>query len=388
MTATFLFTSESVNEGHPDKICDQISDAFVDEFLRQDPESRVAVEAMVTTDFVLVSGEVTSKADLDEKAQEELVRKTIREIGYNNKDLMFDTDTCQVVLKLHAQSPDISMGVTPADGKEQGAGDQGLMFGYASNETAELMPMPVLLAHKLTERLAEVRRDGTLPWMRPDGKSQVSVRYEDSKPASIETVVISAQHDPGVPQDEISREVTDKVIKPVLGHLWSGQIKIHVNPTGKFVIGGPHGDTGITGRKIIVDTYGGFGRHGGGSFSGKDPSKVDRSASYMCRYIAKNLVAAGLADRCEVQLAYAIGVADPVSLYVNSFGTNKVPEGRIEELIRRHFDMRPSQIISQLDLKRPIYRNTASYGHFGRDLPEFTWERTDRADALKKDAGL
>lgn len=388
MTGDFLFTSESVTEGHPDKICDQISDAFLDEFLRQDPESRVAVEAMVTTGFVAVSGEVTSRADFDEKAQEELVRRTIREIGYNSKDLMFDTDSCQVALRLHSQSPDISQGVTATGEKEQGAGDQGLMFGYATNETEELMPMPILLAHKLTQRLSEVRKDGTLPWVRPDGKSQVSVRYEDNRPVRIETVVISTQHAPDVSQDEISGEVVEKVIKPVLGRLWNGQIKVHINPTGKFVIGGPHGDAGLTGRKIIVDTYGGFGRHGGGAFSGKDPSKVDRSACYMCRYIAKNLVAAGLAERCEVQLAYAIGVAEPVSLYVNTFGTGRVPEGEMEKMVRRHFDMKPSGIISQLGLKKPIYKKTASYGHFGRDGPEFTWERTDRAAALRQDAGL
>ena len=388
MTGSFLFTSESVTEGHPDKVCDQISDAFLDEFLRQDPESRVAVEAMVTTDFVAVSGEVTSKADFDGGAQEALVRRTIREIGYDSKDLMFDTDSCQVALRLHSQSPDISRGVTAADGRDQGAGDQGLMFGYASDETEELMPMPILLAHKLTQRLSEVRKNGTLPWVRPDGKSQVSVRYEDDRPVGIETVVISTQHAPDIAQDEISREVTERVIKPVLGQLWNDQIRVHVNPTGKFVIGGPHGDAGLTGRKIIVDTYGGFGRHGGGAFSGKDPSKVDRSACYMCRYIAKNLVAAGLAKKCEVQLAYAIGVAEPVSLYVNTFGTNSIPESKMEGLVRRHFDMRPSEIISRLDLKRPIYKKTASYGHFGRDEPEFTWERTDRAAALKQDAGL
>jgi len=388
MTNNFLFTSESVTEGHPDKICDNISDAFLDELLRQDPNSRVAVETMVTTDFVAVSGEVTSKADFDQKAQEELVRKTIREIGYDNKDLMFDADTCQVNLRLHSQSPDISQGISATEEKEQGAGDQGLMFGYATNETEELMPMPILLAHKLIQKLSEVRRDKTLPWVRPDGKSQVSVRYEDNKPTKIETVVVATQHAPDISQEEISREITDKVIKPVLGNLWNDEIKIYINPTGKFVIGGPHGDAGLTGRKIIVDTYGGFGRHGGGAFSGKDPSKVDRSASYMCRYIAKNLVAAGLADRCEVQLAYAIGVAEPVSLYVNTFGTNKIAENLIEDLVRKNFDMKPSGIIAQLDLKRPIYKKTASYGHFGRNEPEFTWEKTDKAETLKQSAGL
>ena len=388
MTNNFLFTSESVTEGHPDKICDNISDVFLDEFLRQDPDSRVAVETMITTDFVAIAGEVTSKANFDKKAQEELVRKTIREIGYNNKDLMFDTESCEIILRLHAQSPDISQGVTATKNKEQGAGDQGLMFGYATNETKELMPMPILLAQKLAQKLAEVRKNNILTWIRPDGKTQVSVRYEDNKPTKIETVVVSTQHSPEISQEEISREVISEVIKPVLGRLWNEEIKIHINPTGKFVIGGPHGDAGLTGRKIIVDTYGGFGRHGGGAFSGKDPSKVDRSACYMCRYIAKNLVAAGLADRCEVQLAYAIGVAEPVSLYVNTFGTNKIPENKIEELVRKNFDMRPSGIISQLDLKRPIYRKTASYGHFGRDEPEFTWEKTDKAQTLKQSASL
>jgi S-adenosylmethionine synthetase len=384
----FLFTSESVTEGHPDKICDQISDAFLDEFLKQDPDSRVAIETMVTTDFVAVAGEVTSNANFDKKSQETLVRKIIREIGYDNKDLMFDTESCQVTLRLHSQSPDISQGVTATKEKEQGAGDQGLMFGYASNETKELMPMPILLAHKLTQKLAEVRKNKVLPWVRPDGKSQVSVRYENNKPTKIETRVISTQHAPEISPEQISKEVIDKVIRPVLGNLWNDQIKIHINPTGKFVIGGPHGDTGLTGRKIIVDSYGGFGRHGGGAFSGKDPSKVDRSACYMCRYIAKNIVAANLAERCEVQLAYAIGVAEPVSLYVNTFGSSKIPEKEIEELVRKNFDMKPFEIISQLDLKRPIYRKTAAYGHFGRNEPEFSWERTNKVDVLKKAAGL
>ncbi len=388
MTNNFLFTSESVTEGHPDKICDQISDAFLDEFLRQDPDSRVAVETLVTTDFVAVVGEVTSKANFDKSAQEQLVRKTIRDIGYNNKDLMFDTDSCEVNLRLHAQSPDISQGVTPTAEKEQGAGDQGLMFGFATNETDELMPMAILLSQKLAQQLAKVRKNNTLSWVRPDGKTQVSVRYENNKPTKIETVVISTQHAPEISQEEITNEMIDKVIKPVLGNLWNDDIIIHVNPTGKFVIGGPHGDAGLTGRKIIVDTYGGFGRHGGGAFSGKDPSKVDRSACYMCRYIAKNIVAAGLAERCEVQLAYAIGVADPVSLYVNTFGTNKIPEDKIEDLVRENFDMKPSGIISTLDLKRPIYQKTAAYGHFGRNEPEFSWEKTDKAESLKQSAGL
>ena len=388
MTNNFLFTSESVTEGHPDKICDNISDAFLDEYLKQDPNSRVAVETMVTTDFVVVSGEVTSKAIFDKKAQEELVRKTIRDIGYNDKELMFDGDTCKIDLRLHSQSPDISQGVTATEEKEQGAGDQGLMFGYATNETEELMPMPILLAHKLIQKLSEVRRNKILAWVRPDGKSQVSVKYEDDKPTKIETVVISTQHAPEISQKEISNEIIDKVIKPVLGNLWNDEIKIHINPTGKFVIGGPHGDAGLTGRKIIVDTYGGFGRHGGGAFSGKDPSKVDRSACYMCRYIAKNIVAAGLADRCEVQVAYAIGVAEPVSLMVNTFGTNKIEEDKIEELVRNNFDMKPAEIVSQLNLKRPIYKKTAAYGHFGRNEPEFNWEKTDKAEKLKTESGI
>ena len=388
MARNFLFTSESVTEGHPDKVCDQISDAILDEYLRQDPDSRVAVETLTTTGFVAVAGEVTSKANFGKEEQEKLVRKIIREIGYDNSDLLFDADSCEVMMRLHSQSPDISQGITATDDKEQGAGDQGLMFGYASNETEELMPMPILLSQKLAQKLAEVRKNNVLPWVRPDGKTQVTVRYVENKPTKIETVVVATQHAPEISQEEISREVIDKVIKPVLGDLWNDEIKIHINPTGKFVIGGPHGDAGLTGRKIIVDTYGGFGRHGGGAFSGKDPSKVDRSASYMCRYIAKNLVAAGLADRCEVQLAYAIGIAEPVSLYVNTFGTNKIPENQIEDLIRKNFDMKPSKIISQLDLKRPIYKKTASYGHFGRNEPEFSWEKTDKAETLKQAAGL
>ena len=388
MTNNFLFTSESVTEGHPDKICDAISDSILDAFLSQDPDSRVAVETMVTTDFVVVSGEVTSKADLDKNFQEALVRDTIRNIGYNDKALMFDADTCEVEMRLHSQSPDISQGVTSTISKEQGAGDQGLMFGYATNETTELMPMPILLAHKLTQRLSRARRDGVLKWARPDGKSQVSIRYENDKPINVETIVVSTQHEPDISQDRIEQEVITEVIKPVLSDLWHDDIKTHINPTGKFVIGGPHGDAGLTGRKIIVDTYGGFGRHGGGAFSGKDPSKVDRSACYMCRYIAKNIVAADLADRCEVQLAYAIGVAEPVSLHINTFGTNKIPETVIEEVVRANFDTKPSGIINELDLKRPIYKKTAAYGHFGRVEDEFTWEKTDKAISLRKSAGL
>ncbi|HEY7367592.1 MAG TPA: methionine adenosyltransferase [Nitrosopumilaceae archaeon] len=388
MVRSFLFTSESVTEGHPDKVCDQISDAFLDEYLKQDPDSRVAVETMATTGFVAVAGEVTSKAKFDKKAQEELVRKVIREIGYDKPELEFDANTCEVMLRLHAQSPDISQGVTATEDRDQGAGDQGLMFGYATNETEELMPMPIILAHKLTKKLSEVRKSKELPWVRPDGKSQVSVQYEDGKPKKIDTIVVSTQHSPEVSNSEIKNAMIEKVIKPVCGSLWNDKIKIFVNPTGKFEIGGPHGDSGLTGRKIIVDTYGGQGRHGGGAFSGKDPSKVDRSACYMCRYIAKNIVAAGLAERCEVQVAYAIGVANPVSLMINTFDTGKIPDEDIESLVRKNFDMRPSAIISQLDLKKPIYRKTASYGHFGRNEPEFKWEKTDKASLLRQAAGL
>jgi len=388
MAKNFLFTSESVTEGHPDKLCDQISDAILDEYLRRDPKSRVAIETMTTTGFVAVAGEVTSKANFDKQEQEKLIRQTIREIGYDDPELLFDADSCEVMLRLHAQSQDISQGVTATDDKQQGAGDQGLMFGYATNETKELMPMPILLAHKLTKKLADVRKTGELSWLRPDGKSQVSILYEDDKPKKIETIVISTQHDPSVSNDELTNAITEKVIKPVCAELWSDDIKIHVNPTGKFVIGGPHGDAGLTGRKIIVDTYGGYGRHGGGAFSGKDPSKVDRSASYMCRYIAKNIVAAGLADKCEVQVAYAIGVAEPLSLMVNTFGTGKIPEEDIESLTRKHFEMTPAAIISHLDLNKPIYKKTAAYGHFGRNEPEFRWEKTDKADVLRQAAGL
>ena len=388
MGRSFLFTSESVTEGHPDKVCDQISDAFLDEYLRQDPNSRVAVETMTTTDFVAVAGEVTSNATFDKKAQEELVRKVIREIGYDKPELKFDANTCEIVLRLHAQSPDISQGITATENKDQGAGDQGLMFGYATNETEELMPMPIVLAHKLTKKLSEVRKLNGIPWIRPDGKSQVSIKYEDGKPKKIETIVLSTQHAPNVSNDEISTALIEKVVKPVCGDLWNNEINVHINPTGKFEIGGPHGDAGLTGRKIIVDSYGGYGRHGGGAFSGKDPSKVDRSACYMCRYIAKNIVAAGLAEKCEVQVAYAIGVAEPVSLMVNTFDTGKIPEKEIENIVRKNFDMRPSAIISQLDLKKPIYRKTASYGHFGRNEPEFRWENTDKAKLLREAALL
>ena len=385
MAKNYLFTSESVTEGHPDKDCDKVSDAILDEFLKGDPDSRVAVETMTTTDFVGIAGEVTSKAKFD---IEQLIRKTITEIGYNDPELKFDSDSCDVMIKLDTQSPDISQGVTAAENKEQGAGDQGLMFGYATNETEELMPLPILMAHKLTKKLTDVRKNGELTWVRPDGKSQVSVRYEDDKPKQLEAIVISTQHSPDISHDEITKQIIEHVIKPVCGQLWTDDIKIHVNPTGNFVIGGPHGDAGLTGRKIIVDTYGGMGRHGGGAFSGKDPSKVDRSACYMCRYVAKNIVAAGLADRCEVQVAYAIGVAEPVSLMVSTFGTNKISEDDIEKLVKKHFDMRPAEIVKKLDLKKPIYQKTAAYGHFGRNESEFGWEKTDKANVLRQDAGL
>ena len=385
MTKNYLFTSESVTEGHPDKVCDKVSDAILDEFLKGDPNSRVAVETMTTTGFVGVAGEVTSKANFN---IEDVIRKTISEIGYDDPDLKFDSKSCEVLVKLGTQSPDISQGVTASDNKEQGAGDQGLMFGYATNETEEFMPLPILLAHKLTKKLTDVRKNGQLSWVRPDGKSQVSVRYEDEKPKNLEAIVISTQHSPDISHEEITKQITDLVIKPVCGDLWNDSIKIHVNPTGKFEIGGPHGDAGLTGRKIIVDTYGGMGRHGGGAFSGKDPSKVDRSACYMCRYVAKNVVAAGLADRCEVQVAYAIGVAEPVSLMVSTFGTNKISENEIEDLVNKHFDMRPAEIVRQLDLKKPIYQKTAAYGHFGRNEPEFKWEKTDKADILRQEAKI
>ena len=385
MEKNYLFTSESVTEGHPDKVCDQISDALLDEFLRQDPDSRVAVETMTTTGMVVVAGEVTSKAKFD---VQDLVRRTLREIGYDDPTLGFDADSCNVLVSIHSQSPDISQGISGTENGDQGAGDQGSMFGYATNETEGLIPLPILLAHRLAKKLAEVRKSKTLSWVRPDGKSQVTVEYENGNPKKIDTVVISTQHTPEVTNEQITREIVNNVVKPVCGKLWHDRIKIHVNPTGRFVIGGPPGDVGLTGRKIIVDTYGGMGRHGGGSFSGKDPSKVDRSGCYMCRYIAKNIVAARLADRCEVQVAYAIGVAEPVSLMVNTFGTYKIPEENIENLVRKHFDMRPSAIITHLDLKRPIYRKTSVYGHFGRNEPEFLWERTDKSELLRKGAGL
>jgi S-adenosylmethionine synthetase len=379
MVRRFLFTSESVTEGHPDKMCDQISDSILDEFLRQDPESRIAVESMTTTGIVFVAGEVTSKGKVD---VQKLVRDTIWEIGYDKPEYGFDFNSCSVLVSLHEQSPDISIGVTPKSNKEQGAGDQGLMFGYATNETHELMPLPITMAHKLTMKLSEVRKKKELSWVRPDGKSQVSVIYEDCKPKGIDTVVISTQHAPDISSSQLRDEIIGNVIKPVCNDWINDKTKFLVNPTGRFVIGGPPGDTGLTGRKIIADTYGGMGRHGGGAFSGKDPSKVDRSACYMARYVAKNIVAAGLADKCEVQIAYAIGVAEPVSIMVDTFGTGKVVEETIEDKVGKSFDMKPAGIIKMLDLKRPIYKRTAAYGHFGRNEPSFTWEKIDKVSSL------
>jgi S-adenosylmethionine synthetase len=378
----YLFTSESVTEGHPDKIADQISDAVLDAFLAQDPMSRVACETLLTTGLIMVAGEITSKGRVE---IDELARKTVTEIGYTRAKFGFDADTCGVITAVHRQSPDISMGVDTG-----GAGDQGLMFGYACDETPELMPLTISLAHKITRQLSEVRKKGILPYLRPDGKSQVTVEYKQGKPHKIHAVVVSSQHSADVEQKQIRADIIEKVIKPVLPKdlLDEKSIIYHINPTGKFVVGGPMGDTGLTGRKIIVDTYGGVGSHGGGAFSGKDPSKVDRSAAYMVRYIAKNIVAAGIASECEVQLAYAIGVPEPVSVHVDDFGTGKVPHDKLVDMIRKNFDMTPKGIIQTLDLRRPIYRKTASYGHFGRTEPEFTWERTDKAATLKKEAGL
>jgi len=375
----FLFTSESVTEGHPDKIADQISDAVLDEVMRQDPKGRVACETLVTTGLVVVAGEITTSAHVN---YDEIVRETVRQVGYDNAKYGFDSDTCAVVCTVKRQSPDIAMGVDTG-----GAGDQGLMFGFACDETEELMPMPIQLAHRLTQRLSEVRKNGKASFIRPDGKSQVTVEYRDGKPARVDCVVISTQHSDDVSTDTLRSAVVEQVIQPIVpAHMLDSRTKFHINPTGRFVIGGPMGDAGLTGRKIIVDSYGGYSRHGGGAFSGKDPSKVDRSACYMARYIAKNVVAAGLASRAEVQLAYAIGVAEPVSVMVDSFGTSTIPEERITQLVRENFALTPKGIIETLDLRKPIYKPTAAYGHFGRTGPGFTWERTDRADALRKAA--
>lgn len=381
-----LFTSESVSEGHPDKVADQISDAVLDAMLAQDPNSRVACETLVTTDLAVVAGEVTSDAVVDIQS---LVRDVIKDIGYVDAGYGFDYKSCEVMVRLGRQSPDISQGVTKGEGlhTEQGAGDQGMMFGYACRETPELMPLPITLSHNLVRTLAQIRKDKGLSYLRPDGKAQVTVEYDRGEPRRVHTVVVSTQHDEDVSHDQIAEDIKNAVIREVVpAHLLDGDTVYHVNPTGKFVVGGPHGDCGLTGRKIIVDTYGGMGRHGGGAFSGKDPSKVDRSAHYAARWVAKNIVAAGLASRCEVQFAYAIGVPNPVSVAIDTFGTGKIAESKIAALIDDHFDLTPSGIIAALQLTAPIYRATAAYGHFGRG--EFTWEQTDRADALKRAAGL
>ena len=381
MSEYSIFTSESVSEGHPDKMADQISDAILDAILKDDRNARVAVETMVKTGMAIIAGEVTTSTYVD---LEDVVRNVILDIGYNSSDVGFDGASCAVLNAIGKQSPDIAMGVDESADHEQGAGDQGLMFGYATNETSVLMPAPIYYAHRLVERQAELRKHGTLPWLRPDAKSQVTLRYEDGKPVAIDAVVLSTQHDEGISQADIHEAIMDLVIKEVLPAQWMhAGTRYHINPTGQFIIGGPVGDCGLTGRKIIVDTYGGMARHGGGAFSGKDPSKVDRSAAYAGRYVAKNIVAAGLAERCEIQVSYAIGVAEPTSISIDTFGTGKLSDTRIAELVREHFDLRPKGLVEMLDLKRPIYRQTAAYGHFGRELADFTWERTDRAEALK-----
>jgi len=386
MSEYSLFTSESVSEGHPDKMADQISDAIVDAIIKDDPNARIAVETMVKTGMAIVAGEVRTSTYID---LEDLIREVILDIGYNSSDVGFDGASCAVLNAIGKQSSDIAMGVDEGDNKDLGAGDQGLMFGYATNETEVLMPAPIFYAHRLVERQAKLRKNGTLPWLRPDAKSQVTLRYENGKPVAIDAIVLSTQHDPNISLNDLREAVLEEVVKPVLPAEWlHSDTLYHINPTGNFVIGGPVGDCGLTGRKIIVDTYGGMARHGGGAFSGKDPSKVDRSAAYATRYVAKNIVAAGLADRCEIQVSYAIGVAEPTSIAINTFGSNKIPEAKIAELVRTHFDLRPQGIIDMLDLRRPIYRATAAYGHFGRTEPEFTWEQTDKAAALKADAGL
>jgi S-adenosylmethionine synthetase len=388
MTSCRLFTSESVSEGHPDKMADQISDAILDSFLAHDKTARVACETLVKTGMVVIAGEITSPISVD---LDQIARQTIKEIGYNNSDLGFDGGSCAVLTAIGKQSPDIAQGVNETTEHEQGAGDQGLMFGYACNETDELMPAPIAYAHRLMRRQAEVRKNGTLPWLRPDAKSQITFRYENGRPSGIEAIVFSTQHAPEMAYSILREAVIEEIIKPILPAEWLAKCKhenIHINPTGLFVIGGPMGDCGLTGRKIIVDTYGGMARHGGGAFSGKDPSKVDRSAAYAARYVAKNIVAAGLASRCEVQVSYAIGVAEPTSISVETFGTGKVPEAHLIPAIRKHFDLRPREIIHMLDLLRPIYRQTAAYGHFGRNEPDLTWERTDKVEALRDALGI
>lgn len=386
MQDEYLFTSESVSEGHPDKIADQISDAVLDAIIEQDPHARVACETFVKTGMVLVGGEVTTKAWVD---VEQITRNVVRDIGYNSSAIGFDWESCAVMSAIGKQSPDIAQGVDRQDKENQGAGDQGLMFGYATNETPGLMPAPIYYAHQLVLRQAKLRKENVLPWLRPDAKSQITFHYVDGKPVGIRTVVLSTQHHPDIPHDDLVKAVIEDIIKPTLPAEWVNKdTNFLVNPTGRFVIGGPLGDCGLTGRKIIVDTYGGMARHGGGCFSGKDPSKVDRSAAYACRYVAKNLVAAGIADRCEIQISYAIGVAEPTSIHVDTFGTGKIPNRDIIKLIREHFDLRPYGIIKMLDLLKPMYRQTASYGHFGRDDLNLPWEKTDKSAALRKAAGL
>ena len=388
MTKSYLFTSESVSEGHPDKVADQVSDSILDALIAQDPKSRVACETLINTGMVIVSGEITTNAVLDFPS---IVRNTIREIGYNSSEMGFDCGSCAVLVSLDKQSQDIAQGVNEGEGLDldQGAGDQGLMFGYACNETDVLMPFPITYAHRLVAKQSEVRKAGILPWLRPDAKSQVTVRYEGDQPVSVDTIVLSTQHDDDISHDDLSEAVIEEIIKPVLpADMLTAQTRFLVNPTGRFVIGGPVADCGLTGRKIIVDTYGGSAHHGGGAFSGKDPSKVDRSAAYATRYVAKNIVAAGLADRCEVQVAYAIGVARPVSVMVDTFGTGKIGDDKIGDLVNEHFDLRPKAIVQELDLLRPIYRHSAAYGHFGRTESAFTWEKTDKAETLKAAAGI
>ena len=386
MSNRTTFTSESVSEGHPDKVADQISDAILDEILCQDPHARVACETLIKTGAAIIAGEITTSAWVD---LENIVRKTISDIGYNSSDVGFDGQTCAVISLIGKQSSDIAMGVDNKNPEHQGAGDQGLMFGYASNETDVFMPAPITYAHRLVKRQAHERKSGALSWLRPDAKSQVTFIYEDGKPVAIDAVVLSTQHNPDISQKDLHESVMELIIKPTLPDKWlSKKTKYHINPTGQFIIGGPVGDAGLTGRKIIVDTYGGMARHGGGAFSGKDPSKVDRSAAYAGRYVAKNIVAAGLADRCEIQISYAIGVPDPTSISVDTFGTGKITNDKIEVLVREHFDLRPIGLVTMLDLIRPIYQATAAYGHFGREEPEFTWERTDMADTLRDAAGI
>lgn len=385
-TNSFLFTSESVSEGHPDKIADQISDAILDTMIQQDPTARVACETLVKTGMVLVGGEVTTSAWVD---IEQVTRNVIRDIGYNSSDMGFDWESCAVMSAIGKQSPDIAQGVDRSMPEQQGAGDQGIMFGYASNETTALMPAPIYYAHQLVRRQAELRKEDVLPWLRPDAKSQVTFEYQNNKPVRIDSVVLSTQHHPDISHNDLVTATIEEIIKPVLPEEWlTKETKYYVNPTGRFVIGGPLGDCGLTGRKIIVDTYGGMARHGGGCFSGKDPSKVDRSAAYACRYVAKNIVAAGIADRCEIQISYAIGVAEPISIHVETFGTGKISDKEIIALIREHFDLRPYGIIKMLDMLKPVYRATAAYGHFGREDLNVTWEKTDKAAALRKAAKL